>query len=319
MLPIVSVILPTYNREALLGRAIRSVLAQSLRELELIVVDDASTDGTAAVVQSFAVTDPRLIYIRQPYNQRAAAARNLGIRRARGEFVAFQDDDDFWFLEKLEKQLRVIRAAGPAVGLNLCAFFKWTRSGTRYVGGAAEFNKALPHLGHDANKALISTPSWLARKEVLVRAGFFDERMRAWDDWEYSLRIGDHCRFSHLEEPLWVQDWHGGGAMARSQASIAHDLSLIVAKHSERWARLPRERARNALMLARVKGTIEGRRAGLPWAWTALRATPGAPRAWLTLLAILLWPTWTSRLLDAFTALTQVLRRLFVARRVVPP
>src|SRR5215218_7102231 len=92
--PAVSVVIPTYNRAPLLGRSIRSVLAQCYEDFEVIVVDDGSTDDTAEVVAGF--RDARVSYVRLARNTGAGAARNVGIRLARGGFLAFQDSDDEW-------------------------------------------------------------------------------------------------------------------------------------------------------------------------------------------------------------------------------
>lgn len=91
----VSVILPTFNRAQLIGRAIESVLTQDHREIELIIVDDGSSDGTAAVIDDARTRDPRIRYIRQE-NAGAPTARNRGVAQARGEWIAFQDSDDVW-------------------------------------------------------------------------------------------------------------------------------------------------------------------------------------------------------------------------------
>ena len=98
--PNVTVVLPTHDRAKLLRRAIDSVLSQDYQDLELIVVDDASTDDTQTVVQQFA--DQRIRYVRLADRQGATAARNAGISAARGEFIGFQDSDDEWLPGKLE-------------------------------------------------------------------------------------------------------------------------------------------------------------------------------------------------------------------------
>lgn len=109
--PTVSVVIPTYNRAALLGRSIRSVLGQSYKDFELIVIDDGSTDETSHVVADFA--DPRIRYLPLPHNTGAGAARNAGVRVARGKFLAFQDSDDEWLPSKLAKQISAFES-GPA-------------------------------------------------------------------------------------------------------------------------------------------------------------------------------------------------------------
>lgn len=101
-IPTVSVVIPTYNRAHLVGRAIQSVLNQTYQDFEIIVVDDGSTDNTEEVVKSF--NDPRIRYIRHDQNRGGSAARNTGIKMARGEYIAFQDSDDEWLPEKLESR-----------------------------------------------------------------------------------------------------------------------------------------------------------------------------------------------------------------------
>lgn len=101
--PFVSIVIPTYNRARFLGRLVRSVLNQTYKNFEVIVADDASTDDTAEIIKTF--KDDRIRYIRHESNAGAAAARNTGIKASRGEYVAFQDSDDEWLPEKLEKQM----------------------------------------------------------------------------------------------------------------------------------------------------------------------------------------------------------------------
>ena len=114
--PVVTVIIPTFNRAAIVGRAIRSVLAQTCPDWELIVVDDCSTDATEQAVRDF--SDNRIKYLRHDRNRRLSAARNTALRCGRGEYVAFLDDDDEWLPEKLEKELEVFRHSDPEGGLS---------------------------------------------------------------------------------------------------------------------------------------------------------------------------------------------------------
>ena len=104
-MPKVSVVIPTFNRADTIGDSIKSVLEQTFKDFEVIVVDDGSTDGTESVVAAFG--DSRIKYIMQD-NAGACAARNNGIRHANGEYIAFQDSDDYWMPRKLERQLQNI-------------------------------------------------------------------------------------------------------------------------------------------------------------------------------------------------------------------
>src|SRR4030043_1337098 len=103
--PTVSVIIPTYNRAHLVGRSIRSVLNQTYQDLEVIVVDDGSKDNTAEIVRG--ITDPRIVFLKHEKNRGVSAARNTGLKAARGKYIAFQDSDDEWLPQKLEKQLEL--------------------------------------------------------------------------------------------------------------------------------------------------------------------------------------------------------------------
>ncbi len=155
--PLVSVIIPTYKRPALLRRSVMSVLAQTYANLELIVVDDCSPDETPEVMGAF--TDPRVRYIRLETNQKAGRARNAGIAAARGELIAFQDDDDLWLIEKLERQVAALHAAPPEVGLNIAAYLRYFHDRVEYVGGTQRFAGMDFRRGPLAGFALIATPA----------------------------------------------------------------------------------------------------------------------------------------------------------------
>jgi glycosyltransferase involved in cell wall biosynthesis len=111
--PRISVVLPAWNREGSIRAAVKSVLSQTFTDLELLVVDDGSTDNTMAMLDD--ISDPRLRRLASSSNAGSSAARNIGIRAAIGEWVAFQDSDDEWLPEKLEKQIARLEAGGPEV------------------------------------------------------------------------------------------------------------------------------------------------------------------------------------------------------------
>lgn len=113
--PAVSVIVPAYNSERFIGTALRSVIAQTVTDWELIVIDDHSTDGTRAVVEALAAEDPRIHYYANGANCGAAKARNRGWDLCRGRHIAFLDSDDRWHPEKLEKQLRRMEQTGADI------------------------------------------------------------------------------------------------------------------------------------------------------------------------------------------------------------
>ena len=113
--PILSVIMPAYNSAAVLARAVTSVQNQSFADWELLIVDDASQDGTAKIAAQFAEKNKKIILIKQGINQGAAAARNRAIAHARGRYIAFLDADDEWLPEKLDQQIPAMKESGAAL------------------------------------------------------------------------------------------------------------------------------------------------------------------------------------------------------------
>jgi len=184
--PLVTVIIPTYNRASIVGRAIRSVLGQTYPNWELLVVDDASTDGTEREVRSY--SDERITYIRHHQNRRVSAARNTGIRSAQGEYVSFLDDDDEWLPEKLAKEVEVFRNSDPEVGL------VYTGK-TVYDENGRVLRVLMPTLSgwvYDAmlDRHFIGSPSRVTvKKQVLERVAGFDETFVNCQDYDLWLRV----------------------------------------------------------------------------------------------------------------------------------
>lgn len=235
--PLISVIVPTFKRAQLLRRSVRSVLAQTYRNLELLVIDDCSPDETPQVMAEF--DDPRVRYIRLERNQRAARARNIGIEAARGELIAFQDDDDVWLINKLARQVECLQNAPADVGLCIAGYLRCFADRADYIGGHDRFGRMDFRQGPLRGFALIATPGWLVRRDCLARSGGFDPAMRSWDDWELAYRLSKVCRFCHVDEPLYIQDRATGGAMWSNRAVYASDMRVILDKHGQDWHASP--------------------------------------------------------------------------------
>lgn len=222
---LVSVIIPTYNRAGVIGRALRSVLAQSYRDVELIVVDDGSTDGTSSVLEQFR---SHVTVLCQP-NRGVASARNLGLVHARGELIAFLDSDDEWLPDKLARQ---VERYGEAYGAGDRAFVChtdeiWLRNGKpvrqkkihRKQGGLF-FERAL-------ERCLISPSAVMLSRNLLDRVGRFDENLPAAEDYDLWLRITAFHSVEYVPEPLVVK--HGGHADQLSLTVPAIDRFRIKA------------------------------------------------------------------------------------------
>ncbi len=215
----ISVIIPTFNRAGLLQKAASSVLAQSFKDLELIIVDDGSGDETPSVVESF--KDRRIIYCRQE-NKGVSAARNLGLSASRGEYVAFLDSDDYWLPEKLRLQHEFMRETGFMISQTGEI---WVRSGNR----VNPMNKHAKLSGWIFEKSLdicLVSPSCVMMDRALVHKGYyFDEKLMACEDYDLWLRISLNYPLGFLPIDLTVRK--GGRPDQLSAKIIGLDLFRI--------------------------------------------------------------------------------------------
>jgi glycosyltransferase involved in cell wall biosynthesis len=204
--PLVSVIIPAYNRAGSLRPAIESVTSQDFSDWELIVVDDGSVDDTGIVAESLA--DSRVRVIRHPTNRGASAARNTGIRAARGRYIAFLDSDDEWLPGKLTAQIAALEK-GPEAPDLLCTGFI-----LRYTSGRRAVERR-PQAISDWFDAMIDGCSvspgstLVVRRSCFEQAGFLDETLSRLEDWDWLLRCLEIFRFDCL--PMMGAVVHVGG------------------------------------------------------------------------------------------------------------
>jgi glycosyltransferase involved in cell wall biosynthesis len=195
---LVSVIVPTYNRAALVSRAIESVLDQTYDNFELIVVDDASTDDTKAIVRSY--DDDRITYLCHQKNRRVSAARNTGIKHASGKYIAFLDDDDEWFSTKLKQQVNHLEAAGPTVGMIYC----WME----YHDGKTPVRKYRPRLEGEIFEETVggqpigACSTLMVRDDVVDEVGGFDESLPRGNDGDFIRRVARKYSVEYVPEVL---------------------------------------------------------------------------------------------------------------------
>ncbi|MEQ1438040.1 glycosyltransferase [Fontimonas sp. SYSU GA230001] len=281
-MPAVSVVLPTYNRAASLGRAVRSVLQQSVRDLELIVVDDGSTDDTPRLLA--AITDPRLRVVRQ-HNRGAAAARNAGIALATAEWLAFQDSDDEWLPDKLALQLDAARAAGGDVGLVLAGY----RSA--HPGMARDIRpRSALHRGDPLPDLLdgwpIITPTWLVRRALVQTLGGFDESLTCFEDWDLVFRLADCTRIAAIPGPVLVK-YGSTDSVCGNRVHLRDATAWLLAHHGHRWHGHPWRLARRHAALGCLQyhtGQRDQARASFR---TAMRLAPLHPATGLWLASFL--------------------------------
>lgn len=256
--PRVSVVLPAFNREALVGRAIDSVLAQTFADLELIVVDDASTDGTRAALERYRDV-PRVRLVLSDRNLGGGGARNLGAEAARASLIAFQDSDDVWLPGKLAAQVALLDAR-PEAGVCYCAALY--SDGPRAYGiphaGAARLDGDMAREVLRTNPA--STQVLVVRREVFWEVGGFDPAMRRFQDWDLAIRLAQATPFAFVPEPLAVV-FGTPGNISSGVRNGAASRSVILQKYAALFEAVPNRAARQHWAAARAWGALGDRRA----------------------------------------------------------
>jgi glycosyltransferase involved in cell wall biosynthesis len=193
----ISVVIPTYNRGPLLVEAIVSVLAQTVAPLEILVIDDGSTDDTRERLVPYL---DRIEYVLQE-NRGVSAARNRGVESARGELIAFLDADDVWHPRKLERQLASL-AESPHLGLLGTGVFDLPSPRLTEVSAIGSGSLAVVSWSQLVVKNYFVTSSIVARRDILVRAGLFDTELQGPEDYDLWLRVAEVAPVANLEVPL---------------------------------------------------------------------------------------------------------------------
>ncbi|MCL4294780.1 MAG: glycosyltransferase [Anaerolineae bacterium] len=223
-IPRVSVIIPTYNRKAYIQEAINSVLTQTYQDLELIVVDDGSTDGTGDVLKQF---QQQIRYILQT-NQGVSVALNRGILMARGQLIAILADDDLWLPHKLERQVAYLDAH-PDVALVCNSALPIDSNGqclSRETEERFHIPEGLVPFETIFWRCPVNACTILAKREALMQAGLFDVTMRYGEDWDMWARLALRSLIAFVPEPLTYCRVHTGG----TQTSL-----LKQSEETERW------------------------------------------------------------------------------------
>lgn len=227
--PLVSVVVPTYNRPEPLRRAVESVRAQTYGNVELIVVDDCSPTPARQVLADVPTDGFDTRYIRHAENRGANAARNNGIEAASGEFVAFLDDDDEWEPTKTERQVAAFEESGPDVGVVYNGMRVVYPDREQVVTSTVDGNVTTDIL---AGRSLAPFSTVMVRASVIERAGLPDERFPSWQDREWYLRLSEHCLFESLPEPLTIRHKTRDDRIAQDfEAKRDVSYPLFLSKH----------------------------------------------------------------------------------------
>ena len=225
--PLITVVVPAYNRAATISDCVRSIQEQTYPHWELIVVDDGSRDGTPEIVARLAKEDSRIRLIQQSQNSGAQAARNIGIRNSTGEWVAFLDSDDQYLPDSLERRLALAGAEDVSVVHSECYVIE--PGGTKRVyqvppvRGAA-YSTLLSHEGPLYQGLLV-------RKEALERIGYLDENITAFQEWDTSVRLAKYYRFAFEKTPTFVYDCRFDDAMSKDLLRGGRGYEQVFRKH----------------------------------------------------------------------------------------
>ena len=243
-MPKVSVIIPTYNRAELLRSAISSVIGQTFKDWEMIIVNDHSTDHTRNVVEGFA--DNRIKYLQNKGKNGPSIARNLGIYAASGEYIAFLDDDDEWLPTKLDKQIGILANCTGKV----CGIYSKPQLIDRITGKILREDSGAHTLkGNLLSQLIIKNPihtcTMVIRKKCLDQIGFFDETMRYMEDRDLWIRLGMHWEFEYIDEYLTKAYYHGNEHLSRDTEGQIQGREILLQRYShlfkeqkKSWAKL---------------------------------------------------------------------------------
>lgn len=288
--PLVSVVIATYNMANYLPLAVRSALAQTYGNIEVLIIDDGSTDGTAEAVAPF-LADPRVRYRKQG-NGGQALAKNRGIRDSSGEYVAFLDADDLWTPDKLEAQMPLF-AASPAVGVVYSAFAYIDEKGDR-----------LPVVPGKLHRGRVSAPllifnfvgfgTAVVKRECFERFGVFNENLRMGIDYDLWLRFSTQYEFDYVDRQLlYYREWPG--QMSRHWKSRYLNGIEIMKNFLQEFPGAVDKRTADEAWAHTysgfgtcARGSGNGRREALEHYFRALRYKPDYFPAWKGIVATLL-------------------------------
>ncbi len=293
-MPKVAVIIPLYNAAPFIRETLESVLGQSASDIEVVIVDDGSTDQGPAIVQEYQEKTTRVRLIHQK-NSGPAQARNRGILATDSEYLAFLDSDDLWLPQKLERQLAFLEEH-PEVAL--------CYTDARVIDSEG---RPLPHrerkfplpVFHDPQEALehlmlinfVVTSSVVLRRQILKESGLFSDRYLGAEDWDLWLRIARKGLISGIREPLCLYRYHEQGLSRRRSFLLLATYRLT--ERSLQWLspdgppQLKNKLRRRLALLASEIGKYYPGRQGLNWHLKAIRHLPHYPTVWLRLLRFL--------------------------------
>lgn len=276
----VSIGLPAYNRAGLLTRTVESILGQSFRDFELIIVDDGSEDDTEKVVQDFG--DSRIRYIKHDANKGLMASRNTALRESRGKYIAFQDSDDWWHKDFLKESIAILENMPQKIG------GVYSRIEKKYFNGKTMIFPGIGARRVEGNLLeqfleggyMVTLQALVMKKECLEKVGTFDEDFKVFGDAEFIVRFGEHFEFAfnpNTRAFLEVQK----DSISRDKRRRLEARELLYIKHKDLFARYPRAHAQYADDLGTALAAVGDAKKALPYFKLAVRIRPWRVDFWL--------------------------------------
>lgn len=226
--PLISVIIPSYNRGKLILRSVESVLSQTHKNLELIVVDDCSTDDTEDVIKKLG--DARIKYVKLEKNSGACAARNRGIYKAEGEYIAFNDSDDVWHKDKLEKQLAFLKEENADIVVSSMSVFDDEKNAFLFTFPDSKKTKEGLVSYEELLKYNCTSTQLLFGKAECFKENPFDPSMPRYQDWEEALRLSQKYRLFHQGEIL-VDTFIQKDSITKNPKKGIAGMDMLYEKH----------------------------------------------------------------------------------------
>lgn len=225
---LISIVIPVYNREHLILRSIESVLSQTYKNIEVIIVDDASTDKTKEVVCE--INDSRIKYFKQEINKGPSAARNLGVQKAKGELIAFLDSDDEWYADKLEKQVKIFSELDDDFAAVFCNYETIDFKTKEKLGDCVIKVDVCENFRSGNNFKTPSPCTMLIKAEAYKKVNGFDERLKANEDTELAIKLCKRYKL-YLQEETLVTVTRNHESLMENTENYAHARELIIDEH----------------------------------------------------------------------------------------
>lgn len=221
----ISVIIPTYNRENFIKKCLESVLEQTYQPMEIIIVDDGSTDRTLDKVREINSSIIKIVALEK--NCGAQAARNRGIKEAKGDWIAFLDSDDLWLRDKLEKQKKCVEQSGRLVCMGGGYVLQDGEMSERWLNGKSGmiFEEIILY------EMCLLYPTLFVKKECLLQIGILDEKAPSYQELDTSIRLAQRYEIDYINEPLFIWNCHNESTISGNKKRRVEGKEYIFNKY----------------------------------------------------------------------------------------